>query len=949
MKRYIFVFAAAMIAVWSLGANNSYTPVACKGSTITLTADSADNADFFQWYKDGVRIADATNATLEVEITDYTQHTYSVTSRVSDPQVGNNLFANGSFESTTFDYHTCSDYGYRGVNPNPVYGQGLPTTDIFFICQNKQVHQLWGDFHDNISAADGNSFAVFDAKAGKRAWYARTATNPNLKLKAGREYIFSYSAVNINHHNWNRTNKASYDNPNNWTNVYCYIWDEADGNRKVLGNWPGTQATKEEGSDYWTVELPERAKNSWKLIWSNGNGQQTGDLTYATPSSYMDTIDWHPAKLMFKVKNLTTNEEYPLATIDLDCGENHPEKHKWIREQATFTPSEDMNNVEINVTDMTSAEMGNDFGLDYLIFQQNNYENSRAVDSTIFVVKATTPEFTVSNPAAECSDGTARTLTLNYNITNGAPYYYTIDYANASIADVTTQQTLTKKTGKGTITLNIPAGIYGTQTGKLKMWDQGKTCTEERDFSFTLNKIPELTIGRIANVETNATELKIAYTVPANSSAATWSLQVNDSHFGSKSNIAVVSSGATISIPMSSGVTPGTYTATVTVKSSAECEKVYTMPFQVLGSVGIEFAHSPYQVCVDADSIELDYTVATGTPTTYTLSVSGGNFTAVTTRTAIPASPWKIALNGTPAGTYTMTATVYNPAGDVHTQSSAQIVVNPIPTMVLTIPNVCSGMDFVTVAYTTVDADSYVYTFEGVTSSAQPAATDGSFDLDISSLAPGEYIVHATPDNTAGCVGEDTQASFMVLAPKTAEETISSCGTYVWNDAIYTESGDYEFATTTSLGCDSVVTLHLKVLNDNLMYTKWSNLVLCADRNRDLKSYQWYINGVEVPGATGQYFTGDDRILTEKLSVRAITQSGDTLYSCEKTFAEITTSSEQSKEEYTLPQNGPVRVYSISGRLLRTTDGNLNDVIGHLPAGIYILRYDDKSFRQVVY
>lgn len=951
IQRYI-VFAIAMC--WETGimaiTSTTYTKNECIGNTITLKSDSF-NVDFFQWYKDGVKIPGATNATLDVTIENYTSHHYSVISKAIDPEVGDdNLFDNGSFETeftTPALSHFGSEYNYCnnsawGRDPEMIYNKpgASGASNLFVITSN--AHRAW-PLYDDISADDGRYYALFDAGKAGKAWYANTSDNPRLVITSGTDYVFSYSAVNVNVHDCNTKRNAAYKNIDNWSNVYCYIYD-AFGTEK-LGAWPGKKATYSSVDGLYHVALTEDAFDDWKIVWNNG---LSGDDECKTPDMNYHELDKHPSKLQFIVRDLNTNKDYPLDMIDLDCSQS-ASTHQWIRRQAVMKATFSSNNIEISVRDLNSAVVGNDFGLDRIIFQYKNLENSRPVDSTVYIVNAVTPEFTVTNPAAECSDGTARTLTLNYNITNGAPYYYTIDYANASIADVTTQKTLTKKTGKGTITLSIPANIYGTQTGTLKMWDQGKNCTAERDFSFTLNKIPELAIGKIANIKTDATELKIAYTVPAGSSAATWSVLVNDSHFGTPSDIAVVSSGTTVSIPVSVGVTPGTYTATITVKSSAGCMKVYTMQFQVLGSVGIEFAHSPYQVCEGVDSIEIDYSVTVGTPATYTLSFSGGNFTAVTSRTDIPASPWKIALNGTPAGTYTMTATVYNPAGDVHTQSSAQIIVNPIPTMTLTIPNVCLGMDYVTVMYTSVDADSYVYTFEGVTSSAQPAATEGSFDLDISSLTPGEYIVHVMPDNAAGCTGKDTQASFTILAPRTAEETVSSCGSYVWNGTTYTESGDYEYATTTSLGCDSVVMLHLTIRTDDLMYTKWGNLVLCADRNRDIASYQWYINGAEVPSATGQYFTGDDRILTEKLSVRAITQTGDTLYSCEKTFAEITKSSDQSKEEYTLSQNGPVRVYSISGRLLHTAEGNINDVIGHLPAGIYILRYDDKSFRYVVY
>lgn len=38
---------------------------------------------------------------------------------------------------------------------------------------------------------------------------------------------------------------------------------------------------------------------------------------------------------------------------------------------------------------------------------------------------------------------------------------------------------------------------------------------------------------------------------------------------------------------------------------------------------------------------------------------------------------------------------------------------------------------------------------------------------------------------------------------------VSTCDSYIWNGAEYTQSGDYEQAFSSSTGCDSIVTLHL--------------------------------------------------------------------------------------------------------------------------------------------
>lgn len=385
----LFLFLAISIS------SNTYNSSACTGETITLRADSAGNADFFQWYRDGKLLTGDTTATLQVTVSN-TKHTYSVTSRRSAPIIGNNLFENGSFETEftkVSDSHFGSDYKYNygqnwGWNPKDIYNKSgaQGANNLFVISSN--ANETWRDYLP-IKADDGNYFALFDAGKEGKAWYANTTGNKNLVIQKGRRYVFSYSAVNINLHNSTNPYKATYDISSNtvskqWTEVYCYMWDSISGT-KILGEWPGAKAKKSSGTTY-EVDLPNRPAGSWKMVWNNGVGGKTGqtaDLCY-NPT---DTVDYNPAKLVFKVKDLNSGKEYPLATIDLSC-HNQASAHRWIRKEAIFVPDFSSNNIEINVTNLTQATAGNDFGLDRIMFQHDDYTNARTVDSTIFVVKA---------------------------------------------------------------------------------------------------------------------------------------------------------------------------------------------------------------------------------------------------------------------------------------------------------------------------------------------------------------------------------------------------------------------------------------------------------------------------------------------------------------------------------------------------------------------------------
>lgn len=69
--------------------------------------------------------------------------------------------------------------------------------------------------------------------------------------------------------------------------IYVYMWINGTENR-LVGDWPGTRATALGGGMYKFV-VPETATgdmSSWMIIWNNGSGVQTKDLTYTNHGLY---------------------------------------------------------------------------------------------------------------------------------------------------------------------------------------------------------------------------------------------------------------------------------------------------------------------------------------------------------------------------------------------------------------------------------------------------------------------------------------------------------------------------------------------------------------------------------------------------------------------------------------------------------------------------------------
>lgn len=69
------------------------------------------------------------------------------------------------------------------------------------------------------------------------------------------------------------TYKVYCKNTAGWSNVYCYMWNSTSD---TIGSWPGV-AMKNEGNNIWSVEVSKSYKN---VIFTNGSGTQTGDLSY---------------------------------------------------------------------------------------------------------------------------------------------------------------------------------------------------------------------------------------------------------------------------------------------------------------------------------------------------------------------------------------------------------------------------------------------------------------------------------------------------------------------------------------------------------------------------------------------------------------------------------------------------------------------------------------------
>jgi len=191
------------------------------GDSALLEPAGADYTNKHIWYIDGEE-TDRQQAqySLPYDDRDTTRYTY----REFNPPIGTmaDLMSNGGYDTTDVSVYgqpwqksLISDYEFWGKYPETQTTQISFYTDTMSggVNENKRfsngfavVRNANNFFYTfaKVTAREGEYFALFDAAsdgiAGKKAWYASTANNPNLKLRKGTTYLFSFWAANINNY-----------------------------------------------------------------------------------------------------------------------------------------------------------------------------------------------------------------------------------------------------------------------------------------------------------------------------------------------------------------------------------------------------------------------------------------------------------------------------------------------------------------------------------------------------------------------------------------------------------------------------------------------------------------------------------------------------------------------------------------------------------------------------
>lgn len=103
-----------------------------------------------------------------------------------------------------------------------------------------------------------------------------------------------------------------YYNTNNWSEVYCYVWDGLG--TELNGAWPGDKMSQVEGKSNWYYAAFD-TQNPYSIVFSNGEGSQTDDIVGSTENNYYfgdSTVGYGSFEATEEAANNVVTEEITL-------------------------------------------------------------------------------------------------------------------------------------------------------------------------------------------------------------------------------------------------------------------------------------------------------------------------------------------------------------------------------------------------------------------------------------------------------------------------------------------------------------------------------------------------------------------------------------------------------------------------------------------------------------
>lgn len=804
------------------------------GESWTITPQDAEAANDYIWIVNGDTLkkedGQAQNYILSALNQDSTvtlvyKEFYPISGNMDD-MMGNGSYENATGYGTYGSTSTISDYKFWGVfneaSGYNFYGDtltggknSLKLKDNGFAVV-KNAHNF-APYFASVTARHKNNFALFDAKPGadggnKKAWYAKTANNPNLKLKKGTTYVLSFWAANINNYGemdnaarfqfqiqyngktWKSgildLGSAEFRN-NIWHQHSETFYAEEDCNDVTISVVNLNTNTLNIGNDFALDDIQFHAISSLsKVVKSQQKFIVTAhepkvDEFTATPQvlacdatggyTVHLKVDYQNPKGQLVIKDKTTGTEYPYdlpsvafdtpATLeeDITIASFTPETHEWEAYFSEWTSAQK--------TAVTVAP-----GLPH-VEEPSSYQFS----------------------APDCEEEfTTLTFNLSFTFQQGDFTYWVDDITPKKSTSYTpaskTEQTLSALTFE-----NIPADGKDNHVLHVE-FSEANSCRKE----FNLPAVP----------------------------------------LSPKMTIAVTD------LPSSVGCDDTNYSLNVQI----------TTPYDATGkTIVVQYD--------DKDGAKETSAAATGTTTTIPLSLQ-----------IFDATGLSVKAHYDDASSCSFSATFDAPTAPVCLQIDTAICAGESYTG--------HGFEIITPAVGEYEYTSGFNTLH-LTVKAVPEIAVGT----ISMICDAEADIRIPYSVTSGTPNE-----FTVAVNGTEYSATEESGEIVLPMPADIDAGSYTIAITTGetgVDCSSETSALLTIAMSERMLRKWEDVLFINNSDHRFVAYQWYENGVEMPGETQQRLFRPEG-MPGSYFCRMTTTDGQEIYTCEETFEDVTRSRDLS-------------------------------------------------------
>lgn len=639
------------------------------------------------------------------------------------------------------------------------------------------------------------------------------------------------------------------------------------------------------------------------------------------------------AKFKFYIEDITN----PANPVKLDSSEvldlslAKYRNNLWHQCSKTYTATADCNNVCISVVNLNTntLNIGNDFALDDIQFHPI---------STVSKVVKSQQQFVVTSHEPKIDAFTATVVPLDCDAAPNYTVKMHVEYENPNGRLIIKDQTTNTE-----YPYTLPAVAFDTKTNLDKdivitgltpathTWDVYFENWTTAQITGVTTDAPIVPVSDTANIAFSAltcTDLTTTLTFDLHytnqrGTLTYWvdGLPKQTATYSVDDKTPQTLTGLTITdIP----ATGKAYNLHVSFDGANSCVKTFKLPNSPMTSVISSFVvtKDAATVLCDADSFTVSITAtipyALYQPAFFTLPIPGG-----------PTSTYSIAGEGKKTFTWKDVKVPMCDTSMVFTlrmmEISGMLACPVSDTIDMPTRMSCNKLD------TTICEGNKVTWMSGTYPITPYIGTD-TFTSGYDSLI---LTIKALPRITVGTVSMVCDSASEVRIPFTvstgtpdtydiAVDGVHYTGTVSGSDLVFSPTkmvaGDYTATVTvseTGLDCESTATSAFTIALSGHLYSKWTDVLFVSNADGRFVSYQWFADGVAMPGETMQRLYDPKGLAgtTTLYQCRMNTTDGKTIYTCQQTFDDATPSRTQNTGS-----SAPIKkIYDTMGRPVNGT------------------------------